>query len=239
MGEDTVLAATGLTKIFPARPAGGPSTAGELVVLDGLNLEVRRGEMMAVTGPSGAGKSTLLYLLAGLEDPTRGEVLFEGRSLASLAPDERAAHRNRRIGFVWQLSNLLPDFTARENVMLPLLARGDTAAAAARAADRWLEEVGLAGRAGHLAGELSGGEQQRTALARALVTGPAVLFADELTGNLDTASSDSIFGLLLHLHRTHGLTSVLATHNLELAGRCERVWQLAKGRLLAAARPTG
>jgi lipoprotein-releasing system ATP-binding protein len=238
MATDTVLAARNLTKVFRSPARSGARTAGELVVLNGLNLEVARGELLAVTGASGAGKSTLLYLLAGLEEPTRGEVLFDGRPLASLSADERAEHRNRRLGFVWQLSNLLPDFTARENVMLPRLCRGERPAEAARTADRWLGEVALADRAGHLAGELSGGEQQRAALARALVTSPAVLLADEPTGNLDAAAGDSIFGLLLDLHRAHGLTSVLATHNLELAGRCDRVLHLERGQLLAAARRT-
>ncbi len=225
------LAAKNLVKRF----AGAGK---ELTVLDGLTFEVERGEMVAVTGPSGSGKTTLLYLLAGLDRPTAGEVLFEGQRLDTLSPDELARHRNTRIGFVWQLSNLLPDFTARENVMLPLLARGASRAEAGRAADQWLEEVGLKERGSHLAGELSGGEQQRAALARALVTWPAALLADEPTGNLDEASSEQIFALLQHLHRSHGLTSLLATHNLALAARCDRQWRLEKG-LLAPAGPAG
>lgn len=222
--EDAVLAAQGLSKIFP-------SAAGELVVLSDLSFAVQRREMVAVVGPSGVGKSTLLYLLAGLDQPTRGEVLYEGRRLSELSPDQLADHRNRRIGFVWQLSNLLPDFSARENVLLPLLVRGEGREAAARAADRWLAEVALEERAHHLAGELSVGEQQRAALARALVTEPAVLFADEPTGNLDEASSEQIFALLERLHSRHSLTSVLATHNLKLAGCCGRIWRLEKGQL--------
>ncbi|MFQ5663107.1 MAG: ABC transporter ATP-binding protein [Terriglobia bacterium] len=226
MKGEPILAARDLVKVFPTR-------AGELVVLDGLSLEVERGEMAAVVGPSGVGKSTLLYLLAGLDPATRGEVICAGRRLSELTPAELVAHRNRRIGFVWQLSNLLPDFTARENVLLPLLMRGESRDAAERTADHWLAEVGLGARGEHLAGELSGGEQQRAALARALVTQPALLFADEPTGNLDVATSEQIFRLLAQLHRTHGLTSVLATHNLALAGRCDRVWRLERGRLLA------
>ena len=226
MRGDTVLAARGLRKAFA-------TSAGELVVLDGLDLELKRGEMAAVVGPSGAGKSTLLYLLAGLDRPTGGTVEYDGERLDRMSPDALAAHRNRRVGFVWQLANLLPEFTARENVEMPLLVRGEPRARAGQEAERWLGEVGLAERADHLAGELSGGEQQRAALARALVTGPAVLFADEPTGNLDAASSDRILELLMSLHRTHALTSIWATHNLELAGRCNRVWRLERGRLAA------
>ncbi len=226
MRGDTVLAARGLRKAFA-------TSAGELVVLDGLDLELKRGEMAAVVGPSGAGKSTLLYLLAGLDRPTAGTVEYDGERLDRMSADALAAHRNRRVGFVWQLANLLPEFTARENVEMPLLVRGEPGARARQEAERWLGEVGLAERADHLAGELSGGEQQRAALARALVTGPAVLFADEPTGNLDAATSDRILELLMTLHRTHALTSIWATHNLELAGRCNRVWRLERGRLAA------
>ena len=225
------LAAKNLVKQFPG-------AAQELTVLDGVTFEVARGQLAAITGPSGSGKTTLLYLLAGLDRPTSGEVFFDGARLDQLAPDALARHRNTRIGFVWQLSNLLPDFTARENVMLPLLVRGSSHAQAAREADRWLDEVGLADRAAHLAGELSGGEQQRAALARALVTQPAVLFADEPTGNLDEATSAQIFALLQHLHRSHGLTSLLATHNLALAGRCDRQWRLEQGHLAPVPAPS-
>lgn len=229
MKSETLLAARNLRKVF----AGA---AGELVVLDGLDLELKRGERAAVVGASGAGKTTLLYLLAGLDQPTAGEIEFDGRPLSRMTPDELAAHRNTRIGFVWQLANLLPDFTARENVLLPRLVGGESRERAGQDADRWLAEVGLSDRAGHLAGELSGGEQQRVALARALVGGPAVLFADEPTGNLDAATSEKILALLVELHRSHGLTSLWATHNLDLAGRCDRVWRLERGHLEPASR---
>jgi len=230
MRGETVLAARSLRKTFA-------TAAGELVVLDGLTLELKRGEMAAVVGPSGAGKTTLLYLLAGLDRPTAGEVEHDGERLDTMSADELARHRNQRIGFVWQLANLLPEFTARENVALPLLVRGESRERAGQEAEQWLAEVGLADRADHLAGELSGGEQQRAALARALVTRPPVLFADEPTGNLDAASSDRILELLVELHRTHALTSIWATHNLELAGRCDRVWRLERGRLAAGRIP--
>ncbi len=224
MKGEALLAAHKLRKVFSA-------AAGELTVLEGLELELMRGEMMAVIGESGVGKSTLLYLLAALDRPSGGDVHYGGASLGRFSPDALADYRNRQIGFVWQLANLLPDFTARENVALPLLLRGTRREAAGSAAEHWLAEVGLSDRADHLAGELSGGEQQRVALARALVTQPALLFADELTGNLDEATGDKIFALLQRLHRTHGLTSLIATHNLKLAEQCDRVVRLEKGRL--------
>lgn len=219
-----MLEAHGLRKVFA-------SPTGELVVLDGLELEVVAGELLAVVGPSGTGKTTLLQLLAALDRPTAGTVLFEGNSLADLSAGELADYRNRSIGFVWQLSNLLLDFTAAENVMLPLLVRGENTARARAEAEGLLAEVGLADRRDHLAGELSGGEQQRTALARALVTRPRLLLADEPTGNLDEATAASVFALLKNLHRTHGLTSVMATHNVNLAGSCDRILRLEHGSL--------
>jgi lipoprotein-releasing system ATP-binding protein len=219
-----VLQARGLGKRF-----AGP--AGELAVLEGLELEVSRGELLAIVGESGAGKSTLLYLLAGLDRPTAGVIFFEGKPLANLSEAELAAHRNAAIGFVWQLSNLLLDFTAAENVMLPLLVRGESPEAARNRAEAVLAEVGLSARADHLAGELSGGEAQRVALARALVTEPRLLLADEPTGNLDEVAAAAVFALLEKLHRSRGLTSVIATHNVALAGFCDRIVRLEHGRL--------
>lgn len=219
-----VLTARELRKVFP-------SPMGELVVLDGLELEVAAGELVGIVGESGVGKSTLLHLLAALDLPTTGSITFQGKPLQQLSAAELAVYRNQCVGFVWQLHNLLLDFTAAENVMLPLLVRGERAGRAYAQAERWLEEVGLGARTQHLAGELSGGEQQRVALARALVTQPQVLLADEPTGNLDASNAEIIFALLTSLHRSHGLTSVIATHNVVLAGRCDRVWRLAQGKL--------
>ena len=207
----------------------------ELTVLNGVNLSVQRGELVAVIGPSGSGKSTLLHLLAALDTPTSGAIYFDGKALNAFSEAERAAYRNRSIGFVWQRHHLLPDFTAAENVAMPLLVNGTPPDEASRSAQRWLHEVGLAERAGHRAGELSGGEQQRVAIARALVTGPQLLLADEPTGDLDEQNAEAVFALIQRLHGLHGLTSVMATHNLALARRCNRVLALEHGTLVARA----
>jgi lipoprotein-releasing system ATP-binding protein len=207
------------------------SGAAELTVLDGLNLEVPRGELVAIVGPSGAGKSTLLHLLAALDMQTNGTVYFDGKPLESLNDAALADFRNRRVGFVWQRHHLLPDFSAAENVAMPLLVRGTPPDEARKAALAWLQEVGLGERAGQPAGELSGGEQQRAAIARALVAHPALLLADEPTGDLDERSAEAIFELIQRLHRTHRLTSILATHNLALARRCDRLLELERGVL--------
>jgi lipoprotein-releasing system ATP-binding protein len=207
------------------------SGAAELTVLNGLNLEVPRGELVAIVGPSGAGKSTLLHLLAALDMPTNGTVYFDGKPLESLNDAALADFRNRRVGFVWQRHHLLPDFSAAENVAMPLLVRGTPPDEARKAALAWLQEVGLGERAGQAAGELSGGEQQRAAIARALAARPALLLADEPTGDLDERSAEVIFELIQRLHRTHRLTSILATHNLALARRCDRLLELERGVL--------
>jgi lipoprotein-releasing system ATP-binding protein len=207
------------------------SGGDELVVFAGLDLQVKRGERLAIVGESGAGKSTLMHLLGGLDKPSEGAIYFGPSDITKLAGSELAELRNRSIGFVWQSHSLLPEFTALENVMMPLLIRGVPRAEAAQAALARLEEVGLRARATHRAGELSGGEQQRAVLARALAGNPAFLFADEPTGNLDARTADMIFGLLDDLHRSHGLTSIYVTHNLSFARRCDRVLKLEGGAL--------
>ncbi len=203
----------------------------ELVVFADLNLTVQRGERLAVVGESGAGKSTLLHLLGGLDRPSGGRIYFGSKEITALADSELAEFRNRQIGFVWQIHCLLPEFTALENVMMPLLIRGASHREAAESARMRLEEVGLGARLSHRAGELSGGEQQRVALARALVGEPAFLLADEPTGNLDFRTGEMIIRLLGQLHRSHGLTSVYVTHNLSFARRCDRILKLEAGCL--------
>jgi lipoprotein-releasing system ATP-binding protein len=193
--------------------------------------------MVAIIGPSGTGKSTLLHILAALDTPTSGEVYFAGKSIESLSEAELANYRNQAVGFVWQRHHLLPDFSAAENVAMPLLVQGKKPSAALRTAGEWLGEVGLGSRAGQSAGDLSGGEQQRVAIARALVSNPAVLLADEPTGDLDERSAEAIFDLMQNLHQSHGLTSVLATHNLSLARRAGRILLLQGGKLVGAEIP--
>jgi lipoprotein-releasing system ATP-binding protein len=207
------------------------SGGAEVIVFRNVSFQVRRGERLAIIGESGAGKSTLLHLLGGLDRPSAGRIVFRDQDIVSLGDNSLAEFRNRAIGFVWQNPSLLPEFTALENVMMPLLIRGVTPENAARAARSRLEEVGLKTRASHRAGELSGGEQQRVALARALVGTPKVLLADEPTGNLDFRTGDTIMNLLTDLHTSHDLTSVLVTHNLGFASRCDRVLELRKGVL--------
>lgn len=204
---------------------------GRLVLFDGLSFDVAQGEMLAIVGASGAGKSTLLHILGALDTPSSGDVYCASIHLRSLSSKEAARFRNREVGYVWQFHYLLPEFTAAENVAMPLLARGESKSEALGKATMWLEEVELADRAAHRAGELSGGEQQRVSLARALVTGPKVLLADEPTGDLDSRTSGVVFDLVERLHRTHHLTSVIVTHNMELAQRCSRTLRLEKGRL--------
>lgn len=208
------------------------SGTSDLVVFSGVDLDVGRGEMLALVGESGAGKSTLLHLLGGLDRPSEGTIHYGSREISGLADSEQADFRNREIGFVWQIHYLLPEFTALENVMMPLLIREWPHEKAASESMARLDEVGLRARATHRAGELSGGEQQRVVLARALVGNPSVLLADEPTGNLDFRTGEMIFELLEGLHRSHQLTSVFVTHNLAFARRCDRVLSLDKGGLV-------
>lgn len=218
-----MLRATGLGKQVS-------SPEGMLTILDHIDLEIRTGESVALVGPSGAGKTTLLALLAGLDQPTSGRVWLCGEDLTALDEDGRARLRGRRVGFVFQSFHLLPSLTALENVMLPLELGGDvTARATAREA---LLAVGLGPRLLHYPKQLSGGEKQRVAIARAFVTRPVVLFADEPTGNLDTASGDRVAELLFDLNRQAQTTLLLVTHEQALAARCERIIRLDGGRLV-------
>ena len=205
-----------------------------LTIFDGLHLSVERGERVAIVGESGSGKSTLLHLLGGLDRTTSGRILFDEVDIAQYSPAQLADYRNRRIGFVWQIHHLLPEFTAAENVAMPLLIRGVSQADARQIALKQLDRVGLSDRAHHRSGELSGGEQQRVVLARALAGDPAFLLADEPTGNLDTRTGERIFDLLDDLHSSQRLTMVLVTHNRQFASRCDRVLLLQNGILLPA-----
>jgi lipoprotein-releasing system ATP-binding protein len=204
---------------------------GELTLFRDLNLHVQAGEMVAIVGQSGAGKSTLLHILGALDAPSAGTVYCASTNVAKLSPRDAAAFRNREIGYVWQFHYLLPEFTALENVAMPLLARGKQKREALVVAANWLREIGLEDRSDHRPGELSGGEQQRVALARALVNNPRLLLADEPTGDLDETTAGRVFDLIERLHTTHGLTSILVTHNLDLAARCTRALRLEGGRL--------
>ena len=208
-----------------------------LSVLSELSFELYRGESVAVVGESGVGKSTLLHLLGGLDTPTSGEVIFQSSAISSFGEAALADFRNRQTGYVWQNFHLLPEFTAIENAMMPLLIAGRTQERAEPQARKWLERVGLADRAHHRAGELSGGEQQRVTIARALVTGPKLVLADEPTGNLDQETGEKVIELLVSLPRDHGVTLVVATHNLGFAGRCDRVLRIEAGKINPVTEP--
>jgi lipoprotein-releasing system ATP-binding protein len=222
--DQPLLRVQGLKKVFR-------SGESDLVLFENLSFEVKQGEMLAIVGESGAGKSTLLHILSALDRATAGDVYCAQLKLNALSADEAAEFRNREAGFVWQFHYLLPEFTAAENVAMPLLVRGRTWAQVALEAARWLRQVGLEQRGHHRSGELSGGEQQRVALARALITGPKLLLADEPTGDLDGHTAEAVFELITRLHREHQLTSLIATHNLAFARRCHRVLRLQRGRV--------
>jgi lipoprotein-releasing system ATP-binding protein len=221
------LDARGVTKSYPV---GGE----RLVVLRDLNLSVDAGEMVAIVGASGVGKSTLLHVLGGLDSVDAGTIVVDGRDLTALSDADRVAFRNRHVGFVFQFHHLLPEFNALENAEMPMrIARMPLADARTRAGDL-LRRVGLAERLTHRPGMLSGGEQQRVAVARALVMRPAILLADEPTGDLDEQTADSLHTLLREMHAAYGLTSIIATHNPRLAAACDRILRLEAGRLVAA-----
>ena len=222
--REIILRVEGLKKVFR-------SGESDLVLFENLSFQVAKGEMLAIVGESGAGKSTLLHILGALDTASAGDVYCAGLRLSSLAEDDASEFRNREIGFVWQFHYLLPEFTALENVAMPLLVRGLPRQDAQGEASRWLREVGLGPRSEHRSGELSGGEQQRVALARALITQPKLLLADEPTGDLDSRTADSIFELISRLHRDCQLTSLIATHNFAFARRCHRVLRLQQGKM--------
>jgi lipoprotein-releasing system ATP-binding protein len=203
----------------------------DLVIFRDLDLAVSPGEQVAVIGESGAGKSTLLHLIAGLDIPTSGAIYYKDKSISQLSYAALSRFRNREIGYVWQQHHLLPEFSAEENVSMPLRIRGESGSAASSAARGNLEEVGLLERATHRAGELSGGEQQRIAIARALASDPSLLLADEPTGNLDESTGEMIFHLLGEIRSKRNLTTVLVTHNLQFARQCDRILKLEGGSL--------
>jgi lipoprotein-releasing system ATP-binding protein len=221
---ELVLAARGVRRSFRE----GSAT---LEVLTAVELEVRRGERLAIIGASGSGKTTLLQILGGLDQPDAGQVFVDGRDIHALGERERGTLRNRSIGFVYQFHHLLPEFSALENVAMPLLVRRDTAAAAAQGARALLTRVGLEQRLNHKPHQLSGGERQRTAVARALVTSPQLVLADEPTGNLDGRNAEQVFALMLELNREMGTSLVVVTHDPRLAARMDRVLELEGGLL--------
>ncbi len=227
MAQEALLIARGLEKCYR-------TVAGELRVLEGVDLEVAAGEMVAIVGASGVGKSTLLHLLGTLDRPDRGGLTIAGEDVLAMGPARRCAFRNRTLGFVFQFHHLLPEFSALENVALPLLIGGRPLAEARSRAERLLAEVGLAERTAHRPGTLSGGEQQRVAVARALAADPRLLLADEPTGDLDRDTGRRLHQTLREMSRARGLTVLLVTHNDELARLCDRVLRLDAGRLAPA-----
>ncbi|AMY68487.1 ABC transporter ATP-binding protein [Frigidibacter mobilis] len=224
--SDPVLDLVGLEKVY------NRGKASEVAVLRGVDLTVARGEVVALVAPSGAGKSTLLHIAGLLDTPDAGTVAIEGEAMAGLGDRRRTELRRRKVGFVYQFHHLLPEFSAAENIVLPQLANGTPRAVAEARARDLLDRVGVLPRADHRPAALSGGEQQRVAFCRALANAPSLLLADEPTGNLDPATSDRVFGALMELVRSTGLSALIATHNLELAARMDRVVRLDAGRVV-------
>ena len=220
--SETVLELKGVQRVYSQADS-------RLEVLKGVDLSISRGELVALVGPSGAGKSTLLHVAGLLEYPDGGDVTIAGSSCAGLPDDSRTALRRTQIGFIYQFHHLLPEFSALENVMIPRMVAGEGRRAARTKASELIEAVGLTSRATHRPAKLSGGEQQRVAIARALANAPSVLLADEPTGNLDGNTADTVFGLLEGLVRKTGLGALVATHNLDLARRMDRVLRLEDG----------
>src|ERR1035437_2720235 len=225
MEQAELLRVQNLKKVFR-------SGNSQLVLFENLSFQVRTGEILAIVGESGAGKSTLLHILGVLDSAYSGDVYFAKLDLGRLSEEAAAEFRGRELGFVWQFHYLLPEFTAVENVAMPLLMRGGNRREAEQQGLPWCQEVRLTDRASHRSGELSGGEQQRVALARALVTQPKILMADEPTGDLDNRTADVVFNLIARLHRDYRLTSLIVTHNLGFARRCDRVLRLERGRVV-------
>jgi lipoprotein-releasing system ATP-binding protein len=219
-----LIEARELTKIYT-------TDVSQVVVFEKLNLKINAGRMVAVIGPSGAGKSTLLHLLGGLDRPSHGSVLFDGRNIFELGATDLARFRNLHVGFVFQFHHLLPEFTVLENTAMPGLIRGSTKTKTEVSAKRILERVGLGPRMSHKVGEISGGEQQRVAIARALSGDPRLLLADEPTGNLDERTGSSVFEMIRELHAERGLTSIIVTHNEKIAVQCDEVWEMSGGTL--------
>ena len=222
----SILVAQNLSKVVP-------SAEGDLTILHALSLDLAQGDSLAIVGASGSGKSTLLHLLGGLDAPTAGTVRLKGEEMSSLSAERQGQLRNQHLGFIYQFHHLLPEFSALDNVAMPLRIRRMPSEQAHQAAEQVLAAVGLKARVHHRPAELSGGERQRVAIARALVTRPACVLADEPTGNLDRGTADGVFELMLQLARDHGTAFVMVTHDESLAARCGRVVRIAEGKLQA------